>query len=585
MSADRTLTALSRLVAAAALVALVSLLPWLSGRDPALSILRAQYGEREPDPATLAAIRERLHLDDGPLALSRRWLTGLAHGDLGTSWVSGHPVAPTVWRALGVSLTLMGAALVVALTTAALLTGRSLVRGRTQARAGGTGAALAAVPEFLLGTLLLLIGAVWLRWVPPFGWSAPAHTVLPALALGIPAGGLLGRLADDALPGAYREPWARTWRSAGLPWRTLAHGALRRCLPPLFPQLALVVVGLVGGAVAVEILFAIPGLGRVALGAATAQDLPLLQGAVLILLVVAVTVGGLAAGAHRLALGPVLAAAAIQPPPPVDPPANHRGWVLPAVLGGLLLATIGSGLAGDPTAIDMSLRLAAPALDAPAGHDALGRDVLARLGHGALHTFGTATAVSVVALLTGLAAGLLPRLSTGVAEVANTLPPVIAGLLVAAVLGPSTAGAAVAVAATAWAPLAAHTAALVKEGHGSGHVQASRMLGASRMRILGTHVLPGVLPVVTRHAILRLPAAALAIASLGFVGLGAQPPTPEWGLLLAEAMPYVERAPWAALAPAAALMLLGAFAVTSLAMIETGGIRRVRRLGTGSRAN
>ncbi|TYC21154.1 ABC transporter permease, partial [Micromonospora sp. MP36] len=320
MNSNHTLTAVSRLAAAAALLTLISMLPWLSGRDPALSILRAQYGEREPDPAALTAIRDRLHLDDGPLALSRRWLTGLTHGDLGTSWVTGHPVAPTVWQALAVSLTLMGAALTVALTIAALLTSRRLLRGHTQPRAGATGAALAAAPEFLLGTLLLLIGAVWLRWLPPYGWSTPAHLVLPALALGIPAGGLLGRLADDALPGAYREPWARTWRAAGLPWRTLAHGALRRCLPPLFPQLALVVVGLVGGAVAVEILFAIPGLGRVALGAATAQDLPLLQGAVLMLLAIAATAGGLAAATHRLALGPAHTAAALTAPPPPDPP-------------------------------------------------------------------------------------------------------------------------------------------------------------------------------------------------------------------------------------------------------------------------
>ncbi|OKI85149.1 ABC transporter permease subunit [Micromonospora sp. CB01531] len=574
MTTHPALTAASRLAAAAALLALLSVLPWLSGRDPARSILRAQYGEREPDPAALTAIRDRLHLDDGPLTLSRRWLTGLTHGDLGTSWVSGHPVAPTVWQSLAVSLTLMGAALAVALTVTALLTGRRLRHGPTRPRPGGTGAALAAVPEFLLGTLLLLTGAVWLRWLPPFGWSTPAHLVLPALALGIPAGGLLGRLADDALPGAYREPWTRTWRAAGLPWRTLAHGALRRCLPPLFPQLALVVVGLVGGAVAVEILFAIPGLGRVALGAATAQDLPLLQGAVLALLAVATTAGALAATAHRLALGPARTAAAIAAPPPPDPPTHHhRRWLLPAVLAGLLGATTLAGLTGDPTAVDLNLRLAGPTLDAPFGHDALGRDILARLGHGALHTIGTATAVNALALLTGLAAGLLPRLSTGAVEVANTLPPVIAGLLVAAALGPSTTGAAIAVAATAWAPLAAHTAALVQEERATGHVQASRMLGASPTRILRTHVLPGVLPAVTRHTVLRLPGTALAIASLSFVGLGAQPPTPEWGLLLAEAMPYVERAPWAALAPATALALLGAFAVTTATTIGTRGSR------------
>jgi peptide/nickel transport system permease protein len=76
---------------------------------------------------------------------------------------------------------------------------------------------------------------------------------------------------------------------------------------------------------------------------------------------------------------------------------------------------------------------------------------------------------------------------------------------------------------------------------------------------------------VTRHALLRLPGIALSLAALGFLGLGAQPPSPEWGLLLAENQPYAERAPWAVLAPAAVLALLGALAVTA-----AGGVRLLR---------
>ncbi|WP_199561845.1 ABC transporter permease subunit [Micromonospora deserti] len=550
-------------MAVLALVALVGALPWLSRRDPARSILRARDGERDPDPAALAAIREQLRLDDGPLALSGRWLVGLARGDLGLSWVSGRPVAPAVWSALGVSLTLMGAALAVALAVAALLVLRGLWRGGSTQRGGALGAALTSVPEFLLGTALLLVVAVWLRWAPPFGWSGPEHVVLPALAMGIPAGGLLGRLADDAIPGAFREPWVRTWTASGLPRRTIAYGVLRRCLPALFPQLTIVVVGLTGGAVAVEVLFAIPGLGRLALGAAAAQDLPLVQGAVLALALLAGGAGVLAAAVQRLALGPALEAAGLQPPPPAARPADRAAWLVPAVLGGLLLTAVLAGLSRDPTHVDTTLRLAAPDWDAPLGRDALGRDLLARLGHGALRTVGIAAAVSAAALAVGVAAGLVPGLTRGAAELANAVPPVLVGLLTAAALGPSSGGAAVAVAATAWAPLALHIADLVREELASGYVQACRMLGASRIRILATHVLPGVLPPVARHAVLRLPGVALAIASLGFVGLGAQPPTPEWGRILAEAMPYVERAPWAPLTAAGALALLGAFALAA----------------------
>jgi peptide/nickel transport system permease protein len=109
-------------------------------------------------------------------------------------------------------------------------------------------------------------------------------------------------------------------------------------------------------------------------------------------------------------------------------------------------------------------------------------------------------------------------------------------------------------------------------------VSATRALGARRSYLLRSELLPAVVPSVTRHAVLRLPGIALALASLSFLGLGAQPPTPEWGLLLAENQPYAERAPWAVLTPAAVLALLGALAVTA-----AGAGGRGRDGGAGAR--
>jgi peptide/nickel transport system permease protein len=128
------------------------------------------------------------------------------------------------------------------------------------------------------------------------------------------------------------------------------------------------------------------------------------------------------------------------------------------------------------------------------------------------------------------------------------------------------------VTAVAWAPLAAHTTALLRQERATLHVLATRGLGAGRWYLLRRELLPAVLPPVLRHALIRLPGVALALASLGFLGLGAQPPSPEWGLLLAENQPYAERAPWAVLAPALVLALLGALAVTA-----AGGVRCPRR--------
>ncbi|MBA2809194.1 ABC transporter permease subunit [Streptomyces sp. KM273126] len=563
---------LTRLVCLAAVVTAVGLLPWLSGRDPALTVLRARSAEQEATPEALAAVRADLGLDAGPLSLLGSWALGLLRGDLGTSWVSGTNVLPSVVSGLQVSLGLMAAAFGIAVLLACALVAPVLVRGRGSA--GAFAAMLAAVPEFLLATVALLVCGVWLGLLPTSGWQGPQYMVLPAIALGVPAGGLLGRLVADALPAVLEERWVELWRGAGVSGARVAAAALRRVLPPLLPQFGMAAVGLTGGAVAVETVFAVPGIGRTALGAAKSQDLPLLQGSVLALLALGLVTGALAALVRRRLLGPALRDAGLTLPT-ARPVRSHPA--VPVALAAVLLTAVGWGLLRDPYAVDTTARLRAPSLAYPLGTDGLGRDVLARLGHGAASTIGTAAAVCLAGLLLSLALGFLPSVASGASDIANALPPVIAGILVAAVVGTGTGGAALAVALLSWPALAAHAAALVQEVRASTFLIAQRAIGASPVWILTRHVLPSVAGPVTRHALLRLPGIALAIASLGFLGLGAQPPTPEWGLLLDESRAYVERAPWAALAPAVALALLAGLAVSTAAYAEQGARSRSGR--------
>ncbi|MFF8616253.1 ABC transporter permease subunit [Streptomyces sp. NPDC015350] len=553
-----------------AVVAVVGLLPRLTRTDPALTILHARYADRPPTPETLDAIRAGTGLDGGPLSVLGGWLGGLLRGDLGTSWVSGQPVAPDVTSALGVSLTLMGASLAVAVLLAGALVAGTLRRGArrriTAARAGAVAAVLAALPEFLLAAVLAAVVAVRLGWLPALGWGTPEQIVLPALAMGVPAGALLGRLLDDALPAAFGEPWARAATAGGLPGRRVAGHALRRTLPGLLPQLGLVVVGLTGGAVAVETLYAVPGLGGTALAAALAQDLPVLQACVLFLLLLGVAAGLATRLAARALLGPALRDGAL--PALVAPPLPaRRPLVAGAVVLALLFAAVtAAGLLRDPDRVDAALRLAGPSAAHPFGTDSLGRDVLARLGHGAARTVLTAVAVCAVTLLLGLVLGALR--AGPLTETANALPAILAGLIVAGIAGPGPWGAAAAVTAVAWAPLAAHTSALYAQERAAPHLAAARALGAGRWHLARRHLLPAVLPPVLRHAVLRVPAVALALASLGFLGLGTPAPAPEWGRMLSENMPYAERAPWSVLAPAAALAALGALAVLTTAALR-----------------
>ena len=565
-----------RFVLTAALVCGIGLLPWLSRTDPASTVLKARSVDGDPTPEALQAVRDELGLGDGPLRPLGRWLGGLLHGDAGRSWVSGAEVLPSVMQALGVSLLLMAAALTVAVGTAAVVCARTLWLGprrRLDGRgAGGSGAAvLAALPEFLLASVLATVVGVELGWLPALGWYGPQWMVLPALSLGLPAGAVLGRMLDDLLPGAFAEPWTLTATAYGVAPGSIARRALRRCVPALLPNLGLFAVGLTGGAVAVEKLFDIPGLGRTTLDAALAQDLPVLQTGTLVLLALAAAAGVPARLAARLLIGPALRDGELRS---LRAPAEPAPRALPVVYGTLLLGVIGLGLLRDPFTVDPAARLRPPSPALPFGADALGRDVLARIGHGAISTLAAAVAISAVALVVGVLLGFLPRLSAPLVDLVNAVPPVLAGLLVTGIAGSGPWTPALAVAAVAWSPLATHTSALLKQERATTLLVATRALGAGEWYLLRRRLLPAVLRPVVRHAMLRLPGIALALAALGFLGLGAQPPSPEWGLLIAENHPYAERAPWAVLAPAAVLALLGALAVTA-----AGGVRLPRRRG------
>ncbi|MFJ4624035.1 ABC transporter permease subunit [Streptomyces sp. NPDC088812] len=564
---------------AALLVCGTGLLPWLSHTDPALTVLKARSADRDPTPEVLADIRAGLGLDDGPLHLLGQWLAGLPRGDAGRSWLSGTEVAPAVLEALGVSLLLMAVALVVAAGTAAAVCARTLYLGARRRLgdrpAGGSGSAvLAALPEFLTASVLATVVGVHLGWLPALGWYGPQWTVLPALALGLPAGAVLGRLLDDQLPGAFAEPWAQAAAARGLTGRRIARQALRRCVPGLLPNLGLFVVGLTGGSVAVEQIYDIPGLGRTTLQAAIAQDLPVLQAGTLLLVALAAVATGAARLTARRLIGPALRDGALHTLHRPAPPART---ISPCVHAVLLCAVITLGLPRDPLALDTGARLRPPSTAHPFGTDALGRDVLARVAHGALDTLLLALAISAIALAAGVLLGCLPRLSGPLVDTVNAVPPVLAALLVTAVLGSGTATPVVAVAVVAWAPLAAHTSALLRQERATVHLTATRALGAGPWYLLRNELLPAVLPPVARHALVRLPGVALALASLGFLGLGAQPPSPEWGLLLSENQPYAERAPWAVLAPAAVLALLGALAVSAAGAGRRGSSRPAAR--------
>ncbi len=244
-------------------------------------------------------VRLKLGLDaPWPLRLAR-WLGGVVRGDLGRSLASDLPVGGLVGRALALTLPLallaLGFALVVGLplgTVAALRPGSWLDLATVGFLQLGQ-----AIPGFWLGIFLIEILSVRLGWLPAGGfpgWEAGgealAHLVLPAVALGLPWGAYLARMARAALAEVLSAPYIRTARGKGLPeGQVVLRHAFRPALVPLLTAAGLTLGRLVAGAIVIEHLFGLPGLGQLALGAVRARDLPLLSGS-------ALTVAGLVAG-------------------------------------------------------------------------------------------------------------------------------------------------------------------------------------------------------------------------------------------------------------------------------------------------
>jgi peptide/nickel transport system permease protein len=548
----------------------VAALPWLNGDDPTLSVLRARFPTREPDPAALAAIRSELDLAPDPVQGAARWLAHAITGDLGRSWVDGTPVRESLAATVGVSAGLAAAASAAAMVTALVLVMPMAWAASGERRASRTGArvvsaAVAAMPEFVLATMLLTLVAVRWRLAPTAGWFGPSYVVLPAVALGVPTGGLLARLIGTAVDGVAVEPWVRTWLAAGCGRLVLMRAIIRRAVAMAVPQVAVLFVAQLGSAVVVENLFAVPGLGRLALQAILAQDLPVVQGVVLLLIVAGVAVGTAGIAVHRGLLGPAGRAAGLIP---AVPPGHRTGWA-PLMVGGVLTAGILVGLVRDARTVRLDQRLSGPSWDHPMGTDPVGRDILALFGHGALLTVGTAALVTAAALVIGLAVGLRGFVAgVGMADVLLALPPILVGLIMAAIFGTGLGAAAAASVLVTWVPLSIHARNLADEARSSGYYRAAVLAGAGRGWLLRRHLIPAVAGPVLVNALTRVPSTALTIAALGFLGVGASHDSPEWGAQLAAALAYLERAPLGALAPVLGLALLGV--LTGYATPEAG---------------
>ena len=243
-------------------------------------------------------------------------------------------------------------------------------------------------------------------------------------------------------------------------------------------------------------------------------------------------------------------------------PASLRGCL---IVGLLLLTALFAPLLAphDPEPVSLAERLLAPGGEYPLGTDGLGRCLFSRMLYGARVTIGYAFVVLMVTLFVGIPAGLLAGYCGGfidgvimrLVDIILAFPNLVFALVVLGILGPGLLNAMLALAMLSWVSYARIVRGIVLSIKEKEYIAAARVSGSRGFVLIWRHVLPNVLPPVAILATLDLGKLVLAFSTLSFLGLGAQPPTPEWGMMINDARPFMQTFPRLMIIPGAAIAL------------------------------
>lgn len=244
----------------------------------------------------------------------------------------------------------------------------------------------------------------------------------------------------------------------------------------------------------------------------------------------------------------------------------RRRLVFPLTILGVVAALVLFGpwlVQHDPTAQDLLSALEGASAKHWLGTDHLGRDIAARLVHGGSRSLGIAVLCVAVSTGVGLALGLLAAYAGRFADIAImrladlmlAFPGILLALLISGFLGGGVLPMLIGIKLALWPQFARMARAIAIGELAQPHVEAARLAGFPALTILRRHVLPPVLRQTVTLATLGLGAAIMSISALGFLGLGLQPPTPEWGAMISELLPYLAEAPVQMAAPCLAIFL------------------------------
>jgi ABC-type dipeptide/oligopeptide/nickel transport system permease component len=256
--------------------------------DPAASMLARSGASGEQ----IAQLRVEMGLDRPLYSQYFYYIVGILGGDLGTSLASDRPVGVMLLEVLPKTLTLVFAALLIAVPVGTLMGVIAAVRQNTwvDRLLVGISALGVSIPSFFLALMMILLFSVTLRWLPASGQGGLEHLILPTLVLAFGAFGTIVRTARTSMIDVLKQDYIRTARAKGKSERAILFGhALPNALVPVVTMIGLQFGWLVSGSFIVETVFSRQGLGSMMINAILDKDLPLVQGAVLCTAILYVT--------------------------------------------------------------------------------------------------------------------------------------------------------------------------------------------------------------------------------------------------------------------------------------------------------
>ena len=529
--------------------------------DPAYFALVVD-GFTEPTEAEIQAMRVRLGLDRPPAEQYVRWVVRAAQGDLGRSFRTGRQIHDEIAARLPVTLSVAMPALVV---TAVVGIGLGTLAGRRPESIVGAVieaiyGLLIATPGFLIAILLVTLVGERVSWLPVAGVGTPAHLLLPVLSVSAGGVGVTTRLMRSAVIEEQSKRYVTYAHSRGtLSSRVLWSHIVPNALPAAVTFLANAFAGIIGGTVIVESIFAIPGLGSYAVQAGAQQGPP-------------GDPGLCSDNRHRLHRGPVLrrhGACGLRSTSAGRESVMRRiGTISRALsIGSLTFLTLLSLIAPlvashDPLRVDMPARLEQPTTRHPLGTDGVGRDALSRVLYGGRTslalTLVSAGATAVIATIFGVLAGYRRGRVDDIVMVVTGLfqgiPGIAVLIAIAGLLGPGAPALILGLVLVAWPTFSRVVRTEVIRIAALPFVESLRVSGASHGRIILRHIVPNVAGPILVLLTTRMATSIISVASLSFLGLGVQPPVPDWGVMIRDALPYMRTRPLLLIAPCACVL-------------------------------